>query len=355
MSRVNSQSGCTKGTHALNRRSILSGFLRRIFLTRQGRIFTVLHLNIHVSGHLGGHLCEFRNDRMSLRQTRGQLGDRASGLGSSGRPSARLLAFIRKLPELGLHGRSKGLIFIRRVNFINDTCEFIYLFLRNEIALAVARGTAAGAASSPTTSTGSPVPKSLEGRELAGLKGQIGLLVQVVGGDVKLHDRIKVLKHQAISQDSGLDGRERWVFDPLLKVEDLHFVSQLRGPKLNETCMEVVLLNMGSAILVKVTILAVFRVKQILEGRNDQVVHHVHPITPKMMGVEGPIGLAAVLGCHPLLRVLPAQRMAKQRMKNRPYLLIVSGEGRIKGSEGLKDLEVFIHDGLVPQDGGASN
>ena len=119
--------------------------------------------------------------------------------------------------------------------------------------------------------------------------------------------------------------------------------------------MKIVLLHVGSTILVEIVVLAVLVVIQVLQGRDDGVEHCIDSITPKVMGVKGTVGLAAILGCSALLDMLPAGRVAEQGVEDRPYLLVVSRKGRRPGSDDLKDLKVCLEESFVPQKRGASN
>jgi hypothetical protein len=86
---------------------------------------------------------------------------------------------------------------------------------------------------------------------------------------------------------------------------DLHGILKGGHTILSKGGMVIVLLHVGSAVLVKIEILAVTAVVQALEGQKYIRDHGYNLVPPKEMIVEGTPGLAPILLGSKLLDVLP--------------------------------------------------
>ncbi len=109
----------------------------------------------------------------------------------------------------------------------------------------------------------------------------------------------------AVKYDSALDRVKRRVCDPIFKVVDLHALMQGCHIELSKSCVSIVLLHVGNAVLVKVEILAVATIMQGLESQEDVRAHGIDCVTPKEMAEEGTPYLASILLSCELLHMLP--------------------------------------------------
>jgi hypothetical protein len=80
---------------------------------------------------------------------------------------------------------------------------------------------------------------------------------------------------------------------------DLRWFSQILNSIFQEGGKLVVLLHVGSTLLVKGIALAVATIKQVLEGRDDVIVHGVNLVPPKELGAKTMLDMMTVL-CGPV-------------------------------------------------------
>ncbi len=113
-----------------------------------------------------------------------------------------------------------------------------------------------------STALSTTTSATLDGTDIARLKGWGFRFLWVLKVHIKLYNGVKVLELLAVSQDSALNGAKRQVCDPLFKEVDLDGLLQGRHILLKERCMTIMLHNMSSAILVKVKVLVVPTVVQ---------------------------------------------------------------------------------------------
>jgi hypothetical protein len=86
---------------------------------------------------------------------------------------------------------------------------------------------------------------------------------------------------------------------------DLHGLLKRDHTILGKAGMAIVLLHMGSAVLLKIEILAVTTIMQVLEGQEHVRAYGIDLVPPKEMIVESTPSLAPILLGSKLLDVLP--------------------------------------------------
>ena len=112
---------------------------------------------------------------------------------------------------------------------------------------------------------------------------------------------------------------------------------------------------LSSSGLVKGPVLAVAMIDLGLDGREDVINHGVDLILPKVMGMEGAIHLASILGCCELLHMLPHAGGREQRVEDRPNLFRVSEKGWDKGSLNFNFIPLEVPVDIVSHDRAAGD
>ncbi len=108
-----------------------------------------------------------------------------------------------------------------------------------------------------------------------------------------------------VNHNRALDRGKGSVRNPVLKVVDLHGLLKGGHAILGKGGVAIVLLHMGSAVLVKIKILAVPTIMQALEGQEYVRTHGIDLVPPKEVVVESTLSLAPILLGSKLLDVLP--------------------------------------------------
>jgi hypothetical protein len=108
----------------------------------------------------------------------------------------------------------------------------------------------------------STTPKTLDGRDIASLVGRGFRFLLALEINMKLHHGIKLLKLLVINHDSALDGNKEQVSDLIFKVVNLRALLKGGHVELSKSGMSIVLLQVSSAVLIKIKVLAVARIMQ---------------------------------------------------------------------------------------------
>ena len=130
-------------------------------------------------------------------------------------------------------------------------------------------------------------------------------LLRTLEINIDPHHGVKVREFCTVNQNGGLDRGKRRVRDPSFKIVDLHGFLEGVHVILGKSGITIVLVNVGSAELVKREILTITTVVQSLEGQKNIGDHGVHLVPPKEMIVEGTPRLASILLVSKLLDMLP--------------------------------------------------
>ncbi len=170
-----------------------------------------------------------------------------------------------------------------------DSGHLMNLFLGYNSFQAGVRSTSSTSPTSPTAFSATSV--TLESRDIAGLMGRGFGLLRALKIHIKPHHSIKLLKLLAVHHNSALDRGKGQIRDPVLKIVDLHSLFKGGHTILAKSGMAIVLLHIGSAVLVKIKVLAVTTVVQALEGQENVRDHGVNLVPHKEMIVEGSPGL----------------------------------------------------------------
>ncbi len=132
-----------------------------------------------------------------------------------------------------------------------------------------------------------------------------------------------------IANDNGRTNRlEGRVLDAFLEMEDLNPLFEGLHTIFQQGSMVVMLLDMSRAVLVECKVRMVPCVMQVLQGGKYAACHEVNLLGTKIMGMQGPPGLLAILASRKLLHMLPRTRGGKHCMEDRPYLVIAAPELR---------------------------
>jgi hypothetical protein len=101
--------------------------------------------------------------------------------------------------------------------------------------------------------------------------------------NIELHHSVKLLKLLAVNHYHALDRDKGRISDPILEIMDLHGLFKGGHTILGQSGIGIVLIHMGSAVLVEISVLAVTTVVQALEGQKNFRDHGVNLVPPKEM------------------------------------------------------------------------